>query len=438
MIGIINPRKHTIASRSPELMHSYTPKWKEMAYRIYHVINRIFQKKPTISPCSPALTHSATPRGKETLGSKEWIETVHKLPVEKKLDILSHLLKMNVSQTDLKEFHNLSLSERTKESITVLQTLEQKSTQQAFLEISLLDTLWALSPSSPHTMSSSLSTGAHDPENWHKQSSYGDAKNWQLQQKKYDDWYASMICRTHYILNYFASGQNGMTLQDLPIMGLIHLIALERRMIANELNHQQTNDVKFGFWRKLSLETEIHAQSRYSRYFDKLKAIYNKGGDSISIINGHPTFLVPQPSRSSPRPQVKRLSFVWNIPLCKTPHFCIVHTEEPLLIHKNRHAICKFLHQTVCSALTPNITRENLYSSLATLHWWLAQLTIFDRGSASITEIFIQAIAVQQGYPSPKWVPGILPDLEAIPRDEEDFVKIYPDLLLLESSAKHV
>lgn len=69
---------------------------------------------------------------------------------------------------------------------------------------------------------------------------------------------------------------------------------------------------------------------------------------------------------------------------------------------------------------------------LAEVHWWLAQLTLFCRGSAAISEIFVQAVARAVGFPHSAWAPKIMPDIEAMYRPLQEFIKIYPRILYLE------
>lgn len=69
---------------------------------------------------------------------------------------------------------------------------------------------------------------------------------------------------------------------------------------------------------------------------------------------------------------------------------------------------------------------------LAFIHWWLAHLCLFHRGSASITEIYILALCHAAGFTNASWVKGNFPDLEALCCLElEDFQKNYGSTCLI-------
>lgn len=61
-----------------------------------------------------------------------------------------------------------------------------------------------------------------------------------------------------------------------------------------------------------------------------------------------------------------------------------------------------------------------LFRDFALIHWWLAQLMPFFRGTASCIEIFIQALAIEKGLPPPR--------LAGIPKDDPDRWFLFADL----------
>jgi hypothetical protein len=106
-------------------------------------------------------------------------------------------------------------------------------------------------------------------------------------------------------------------------------------------------------------------------------------------------------------------------------------------IDKKREKFFAYVEEVVSEVLNnPSMDKDQILCKLAPIHWWLAQLMIYERGSASITELFIQSVLAAKGFPATAWVPGVLPDLDALFLPLEEFQRLYPQLLLVADSAE--
>lgn len=76
--------------------------------------------------------------------------------------------------------------------------------------------------------------------------------------------------------------------------------------------------------------------------------------------------------------------------------------------------------------LIPVKERDPLRLKLAELHWVFANAMPYNRGSAAIVEMFIDAMWRYHGFEVPRKVPGVNLDCEALSRTEEDFARHYP------------
>ena len=122
-----------------------------------------------------------------------------------------------------------------------------------------------------------------------------------------------------------------------------------------------------------------------------------------------------------------------EIPLTVISRNGIRHTSAVYTV-----TILNNLEMKIQDLLGKEQPKSEFFKALAFVHWWLAQLTPFFRGSASGTEILIQAIAVAKGYPPPRFsgVPSddkeggfLFTDLEAMCLPLEPFINQYESMI---------
>jgi hypothetical protein len=76
-------------------------------------------------------------------------------------------------------------------------------------------------------------------------------------------------------------------------------------------------------------------------------------------------------------------------------------------------------------ALDPSLSEKDFIETVASMHWWLAQSMPNERGSAAISDTFARTLMERRGIPVPNWREGVVPDLEAIFSNHDDFVRHY-------------
>jgi avirulence protein len=102
------------------------------------------------------------------------------------------------------------------------------------------------------------------------------------------------------------------------------------------------------------------------------------------------------------------------------PPFRINHTS---LVNSRR--IMDHAESLFSRALDLSISRAEAVTTLGELHWWLSHAMPDRRGSAAKTELGVRALAQARGMDLPPFKHGFVPDLEALTRPREDFVKHY-------------
>lgn len=71
------------------------------------------------------------------------------------------------------------------------------------------------------------------------------------------------------------------------------------------------------------------------------------------------------------------------------------------------------------------MSRNQLLNALADIHWLSAHAMLDKRGSAAKTELAVRALAHANGHELPPFRHGIVPDIEAFLRTQEDFRASY-------------
>lgn len=259
-----------------------------------------------------------------------------------------------------------------------------------------------------------LSPGAKTWKQIHNDGSYGASEKGEINQRLYNLWFAQTVQKTKDILR---------STKNPGIESVLTTIGNERSRIALELHHSEA--LRFGRWRCSSEPvlidrrmwvTYILKNSRYHKYFITFNALLDKNDKNWIQFEGR------LPYREKPIPLSAMHKF-GELQVIHPPH---VNTDA--LIQDVLHHLDDTM-QTILQ--DKSISQDKLLACLAHIHWWLAQLMLFERGSAAITEVLIQAIAAAKGFPNSHWEKGILPDLEAISHSEEDFIAAFPTFLIL-------
>lgn len=156
--------------------------------------------------------------------------------------------------------------------------------------------------------------------------------------------------------------------------------------------------------------TPLPQESRYSRYRKRIQSMLSPGNEAIEITKNL--------EGSELKLSILREEYI--------EHASAIHTVK----------IIDALEKKIQTILEQG-PKSELFKDLAFVHWWLAHLTPFFRGSASCIEILIQALAVAKGFAPPRLagIPQDDPengflfgDLEAICLPLEQFVDLYESM----------
>jgi hypothetical protein len=83
-------------------------------------------------------------------------------------------------------------------------------------------------------------------------------------------------------------------------------------------------------------------------------------------------------------------------------------------------------------SLIPSFLEERNFDKqidkLAEIHFLMANAMIVVRGNAAISDWLTEALARVHGIELSSWRPGVMPDLEAMLMDQDEFVKKYRTL----------
>jgi hypothetical protein len=75
----------------------------------------------------------------------------------------------------------------------------------------------------------------------------------------------------------------------------------------------------------------------------------------------------------------------------------------------------------------PTTGPQDTLRALADLHWHLSHAMPYERGSATITDWFVDSLARSRGIHLSAYRTDVMPDLEALTTERERFIKNYPD-----------
>lgn len=108
----------------------------------------------------------------------------------------------------------------------------------------------------------------------------------------------------------------------------------------------------------------------------------------------------------------------------------IVHPSPADAQLMRDHAITLF--QSVMNATYPNSDTglQAALNSIAEIHWWLAQATPYQRGSASIAEFVAKVAMVHHNIDFSGWQSDVLADVEAMIASKEHYQSHYSELFI--------
>ncbi|MBM0142428.1 XopAH/AvrB family type III secretion system effector [Pseudomonas cannabina] len=101
----------------------------------------------------------------------------------------------------------------------------------------------------------------------------------------------------------------------------------------------------------------------------------------------------------------------------------ITHTDAVYLPMIKDH-----LESLYLQAIDPSLEQHEALELIARVHWWAASAAPDRRGSAAKAEFAARSIAFAHGIELPPFEHGVVPDIEAMLRSEEQFVEDYPNL----------
>lgn len=232
-------------------------------------------------------------------------------------------------------------------------------------------------------------------------------------------------CTVHYIATILQT----MNPNHISLFVILHMIGQLRQTTAEQLCHDDPG--YFGLWRPLHpkavCSTPITPQGRYGRYHRPLTQIIQQFKN-----------LAYQTTVSLKKFTGKKIT----ISECRPPvncqlEFCVLIVNTA----KNEEiALCIDSLQDKMRLFMKTRERDVslLIKQLADIHWFLAHLSPFMRGSAATTEILIQALCVAKGISPPRLSglpennptqPLIFSDLEALTQKRETFIKNYPRMI---------
>ncbi|WP_372163475.1 XopAH/AvrB family type III secretion system effector (plasmid) [Xanthomonas axonopodis pv. cyamopsidis] len=85
------------------------------------------------------------------------------------------------------------------------------------------------------------------------------------------------------------------------------------------------------------------------------------------------------------------------------------------------------LESLYLQAIDPSLEKHEVFELIARVHWWAASGAPDKRGSAAKAEFAARSIASAHGIEMPPFRHGIVPDIEAMLRSENQFVADYPN-----------
>lgn len=277
-----------------------------------------------------------------------------------------------------------------------------------------------------------VSAGAGNPA-IHCLNFYGPRQAAKEIQDRYEQWYLeAVVSASDCIRSTFSQNPSS----DTSTETVLDFIGRERRKHARKEEELSKKEVcvpteLFGKRRapREPLNTPLFEDDPYRRYGNRLYEFFKRNPE----LKG--TFTVGWvPGRSTPIPlsTIEAKSF--------TNKGGVLHAGGSVdNVYQSSEDIrdaCRYLDTLVKRYLEScPTTDEEFLKPLAEIHWWLAHLTLFSRGSAAISEIFIQALAFVRGYSKPLRLSGlskdpannatIYMDLEAVTNPLHTFIENY-------------
>lgn len=197
---------------------------------------------------------------------------------------------------------------------------------------------------------------------------------------------------------------------DFSLYATLHAIGLLKLRMAVQMNAGDL--LQLGRWRAKVPAASIYEddpypyvivdaitptpkETRYHRYHELMDSMLYPGVNAIQVREALEGIEIP-------------LTILWDGGIEHSPAI-------------NTVRVIDYLEKKIRTILGEvEVPKSALYKEFACIHWWLAHLMPFLRGSASCTEILIQALAIAKGFPPPR--------LAGIPKDDVEHRFLFADL----------
>jgi len=262
-----------------------------------------------------------------------------------------------------------------------------------------------------------FSSASNTASEWHAEGVYSTEKDSQTVQTQFDDWYNKTAYRIAGMLKEMPPGK-------ICLRTLLSLIGAKRRAIAKKLKSYKVD--QYGVFRNQGTEigcvrnTPLRAAGRYKKYQSIFVEQLQQLGP-LSWLGLTRKGVVPG------------TAIEWDLSCLSFQSGGVIALEHTPLADENSwenlSIVLGDLEEVIQEILHRDLDLEALLPKLAHIHWWLAHIMLFERGSASISELLIHGIALAKGVSLSLKEPGCLLDLEAIACEtEQDFIQRYPDM----------
>jgi|GEM_PF-5512790 len=225
----------------------------------------------------------------------------------------------------------------------------------------------------------------------HAEGDYQGCLGADFSQSWFEEWYANEVRHTSVWLR--GSRPSAQDVMDV--------LSLDRYAIARAIGAQSAE--LFGMERINEIETSMNAQ-RYQKYKARVSQLNSQFAQGMLSAEERISLTTYQ------REFIREFLSLSTM----TTVFCIRHTS----VNNMRQAWTKIRLQ-ITDVANKILDRErnaplDTLRDLAFIHWWLAHLCLFERGSASITESYILSLCIAAGFKEASWAEGNFPDLEAL------------------------